>query len=60
MIKRKKYRGTDPFKKLLNNPKHAEKIFRIYYIATLWLWISIIIGSIIFIYWAVKYLSSIT
>jgi hypothetical protein len=59
-IKRKKYRGTDPFKKMMNDPKKVEKLYKIYYIINIWVWFAMLLGSIIFIIWAVKYLSSIS
>ena len=61
MIKRrKKYRGTDPIKKMMDNPKNMEKLFKIYYIISMWVWFAMLLGSVIFIIWAVKYLSSIS
>jgi len=52
----KKYRGKDPIKKYLNNPKNREKLYRIYYIISIWIWISVIIGALVFIIFAIKYL----
>ncbi|WP_048057947.1 hypothetical protein [Methanothermococcus okinawensis] len=56
-IRKKKYRGTDPFKKIMNDQKNVEKLYKIYYIINIWVWFAILLGSIIFIIWAFKYLS---
>jgi cell division protein FtsX len=58
-IRKKKYRGIDPFKKMMNDQKNVEKLYKIYYIINIWVWFAMLLGSIIFIIWAVKYLGSI-
>ena len=58
-IRKKKYRGIDPFKKMMNDQKNVEKLYKIYYIINIWVWLAMLLGSIIFIIWAVKYLGSI-
>ncbi|HIP16792.1 MAG TPA: hypothetical protein EYG76_00610 [Methanothermococcus okinawensis] len=56
-IRKKKYRGTDPFKRMMNNQKNIEKLYKIYYLINIWVWLAMVIGSIIFIIWAIKYLN---
>ena len=53
---RRKYRGTDPFKRFMNHPKNVERLYRLYYIITLWAWFAVVLGAVIFIIWAIKYL----
>ena len=55
-MKKRKYRGRDPFKRLLNDPKNIERLYKLYYIITLWVWFSVVLGALIFILWAIKYL----
>ncbi|WP_172456377.1 hypothetical protein [Methanofervidicoccus sp. A16] len=55
-MKKRKYRGTDPFKRLLNNPKNIERLYKLYYIISLWVWFAVVLGALIFIVWAVRYL----
>ncbi|GBF35838.1 hypothetical protein [Methanofervidicoccus abyssi] len=55
-MKKRKYRGVDPFKRILNNPKNIERLYKLYYIITLWVWFVVVLGALIFIVWAIKYL----
>lgn len=55
-MKKRKYRGTDPFKRLLNSPKNIERLYKLYYIISLWVWFAVVLGALIFIVWAVRYL----
>ncbi|MBP2171712.1 hypothetical protein [Methanococcus voltae] len=57
MLKRKKYYGNDPIKKLMNDPEKAEKYYKIAFLLNIWMWFSIFLGSLIFIYWAYTSLS---
>lgn len=57
MLKRKKYYGRDPIKRIMNDPKKREKIYKILFIVNIWIWFSILLGAIIFIVWAYRYLS---
>ena len=55
-MKKRKYRGIDPFKRFLNNPKNIERLYKLYYIITLWVWFAVVLGALIFIVWAIRYL----
>jgi len=55
-MKKRKYRGIDPLKRILNNPKNIERLYKLYYIITLWVWFAVVLGALIFIVWAMRYL----
>ncbi|ENN96121.1 hypothetical protein J422_04143 [Methanocaldococcus villosus KIN24-T80] len=50
----KKYYGKDPIKKIFYNKKNREKIFKIFFIVNIWVWFSIFLGALIFIFLVVK------
>ncbi|CAB3288290.1 conserved protein of unknown function [Methanocaldococcus lauensis] len=52
-MKRKKYYGKDPIKRLLYEKR--EQIFKVLFIMNIWVWLSVFIGAIIFIFLMVKY-----
>ncbi|XRO77609.1 hypothetical protein ACO3UB_07260 [Methanocaldococcus sp. 16A] len=54
-MKRKKYYGKDPIKKLLNDPDKREKIFKFLFILNIWVWLAVFIGAVIFIILMIKY-----
>lgn len=58
MLKKKKYYGNDPFKKIMNDPKKSEKVYKILFLVNIWVWFSMFIGAVIFVIWAYKYLSA--
>jgi len=49
MLKRKKYYGRDPIKKIMNDPEKREKIYKMLFILNIWVWFSMFLGAIIFI-----------
>ncbi|AEF96291.1 hypothetical protein [Methanotorris igneus] len=49
MLKRKKYYGRDPLKKIMNDPEKREKIYKMLFILNIWVWFSMFLGAIIFI-----------
>ncbi|MFU8652797.1 hypothetical protein [Methanotorris formicicus] len=49
MLKRKKYYGRDPIKKIMSDPKKREKIYKMLFILNIWVWFSMFLGAIIFI-----------
>jgi len=55
-MKKRRYRGLDPFKRLLDNPKNIERLYKLYYFITLWVWFAVVLGAVIFILWAIRYL----
>jgi len=55
-MKKRKYRGIDPLKRFLNNPKNIERLYKFYYLITFWVWFALLLGAVIFILWAIRYL----
>ncbi|WP_196793256.1 hypothetical protein [Methanococcus maripaludis] len=58
MLKKKKYYGRDPIKKLMNDPEKSEKIYKILFLVNIWVWFSMFIGAVIFVIWTYKFLSA--
>ncbi|WP_456472531.1 hypothetical protein [Methanocaldococcus sp.] len=49
-----KYYGKDPIKKILKDPKKREILYKIFFIFSVWIWLAMFIGFIIFLLYLIK------